>query len=110
MAKRSSTVYLEERFWEMIDKYQDDYNMGSRNDAFQMILQEWSILKKIDFNNIKVNVNISSIEDKITTKSNVENTISEENITSNHEEKEKVDPRITNGIFKIADSLKTEGD
>lgn len=108
MAKRSSTVYLEERFWEMIDKYQDDYNMGSRNDAFQMILQEWSILKKIDFNNIKVNVNISSIEDRIITKSNIEN--SEESITSNHQEKEKIDPRITNGIFKMADSLKVEGD
>lgn len=108
MAKRSSTVYLEERFWEMVDKYQDDYRMGSRNDAFQMILQEWSILKKIDFNNIKVNVNVSSIEGKITTASNLENTVTEENATSNYEEKKEIDPRITNGIFKIADSLKTE--
>lgn len=107
MAKRSSTVYLEERFWEMIDKYQDDYNMGSRNDAFQMILQEWSILRKIDFNNIKVNVNISSVEGKAVTTSNLEKDNKIEDVISN-EEDNKIDPRITNGIFKMADSLKIE--
>lgn len=110
MAKRSSTVYLEEKFWEMIDKYQNDNKLSSRNDAFQMVLQEWSILTKIDFNNIKVDVNIGSIEGNMISNSNLENTPIKETQTINNEqeEKETIDPRITNGLFKIANSMKIE--
>lgn len=110
MAKRSSTVYLEEKFWEMIDEYRNDNKLSSRNDAFQMVLQEWSILTKIDFNNIKVNVNIGSIEGNMIGNSNLENTpIKETQVINNEqEEKETIDPRITNGLFKIENSMKTE--
>jgi len=111
MAKRSSTVYLEEKFWTMVDNYQKECDMSSRNDAFQMILHEWSILRKIDFNNIKVNVNIGSIEGKIETSASIGDNSNKETVFIENEEKEKekIDPRITNGILKIASSMKTEG-
>lgn len=110
MAKRSSTVYLEEKFWEMIDKYQSDNNVSSRNDAFQMVLQEWSILTKIDFNNIKVNVNIGSIEGSMISNANLENTPRKEMqvINNEPEEKKTIDPRMTNALFQIANTMKKE--
>lgn len=59
--KKSSTVYIEENFWDMISKFQAERDLSSRNDAIQVILSEWNILKQIDFNNIQVNVNIGDV-------------------------------------------------
>ena len=61
MAKKSSTVYIEENFWDMISKFQAERDLSSRNDAIQVILSEWNILKQIGFNNIQVNVNIGDV-------------------------------------------------
>ncbi len=61
MAKKSSTVYIEENFCDMISKFQAERDLSSRNDAIQVILSEWNILKQIDFNNIQVNVNIGDV-------------------------------------------------
>ena len=61
MAKKSSTVYIEENFWDMISKFQAERDLSSRNDAIQVILSEWNILKQIDFNNIQVNVTLGCL-------------------------------------------------
>lgn len=61
MAKKSSTVYIEENFWNMISKFQAERDLSSRNDAIQVILSEWNILKQIDFNNIQVNVTLGDV-------------------------------------------------
>ena len=45
----------------MISKFQAERDLSSRNDAIQVILSEWNILKQIDFNNIQVNVNIGDV-------------------------------------------------
>lgn len=102
MAKKSSTVYLEEIFWNMITDYQKDKKLGSRNDALQLILQEWDILRKIDFNNIKIN--ITTGENIVTVKQPIVETKTEEK----KEEEPKIDPRIKDGIFKITNSMKNE--
>lgn len=104
MAKKSSTVYIEEVFWDMITNYKKDKNLGSRNDALQLILQEWDILRKIDFNNIKINM--TSDTNVITTKSQVVEPVNE--IKEKQEEKPKIDPRIANGLLKIKNSMKNE--
>ena len=36
-------------------------DLSSRNDAIQVILSEWNILKQIDFNNIQVNVTLGDV-------------------------------------------------
>ena len=61
MAKKSSTVYIEENFWDMISKFQAERDLSIRNDAIQVILSEWNILKQIDFNNIQVNVTLGDV-------------------------------------------------
>lgn len=61
MEKKSSTVYIEENFWDMISKFQAERDLSSRNDAIQVILSEWNILKQIDFNNIQVNVTLGDV-------------------------------------------------
>ena len=61
MAKKSSTVYIEENFWDMISKFQAERDLSSRNDAIQVILSEWNILKQIDFNNTQVNVTLGDV-------------------------------------------------
>ena len=45
MAKLSSTVYLEGKFWDIINQYQKENDISSRNDAIQMILLEYSLMK-----------------------------------------------------------------
>lgn len=45
--KKSSTIHLEERFWELIKNYQNDNKLSSRNDAIQLMLHEWEILKGV---------------------------------------------------------------
>lgn len=124
MAKRSSTIYLEEKFWNMVDKYQSDNNLSSRNDAFQMILSEWNMLSKIDFNNIKVSINIDSVETS-NNKPNVQditkyhsdiqhipkqggndtNDKPIENKSDPEVEEKTIDPRISSGILKIQSTM-----
>ena len=65
MAKKSSTVYIEENFWDMISKFQAERDLSSRNDAIQVILSEWNILKQIDFHNIQVNVTLGDVCNRI---------------------------------------------
>ena len=45
----------------MISKFQAERDLSSRNDAIQVILSEWNILKQIDFNNIQVNVTLGDV-------------------------------------------------
>lgn len=107
MAKTSSTIYLEQKFWELITDYQDDNNLSSRNDAIQLILKEWDILRRIDFNNIKINV---SSENNVVAKP-IENVIeSEKSIRTEEDNEDKIDPRVTSSLFNIAKTMKVEGD
>lgn len=78
MAKKSSTVYIEENFWDMISKFQAERDLSSRNDAIQVILSEWNILKQIDFNNIQVNVNIGDVSQVVRQIENTELTKEED--------------------------------
>lgn len=106
MAKKNSTVYLEEKFWELINSYQSENNLSSRNDAIQLILQEWNILRKIDFNNININVNGSR---EVVYKENVEDkSIDNKDISEPKHEEKKVDPRIKDGLAKIMNSMPEE--
>lgn len=102
MAKKSSTVYLEEKFWNMITEYQNDNGLSSRNDALLLILKEWDILRKIDFSNISFNVTSGS-SSAIISNEKVDGEVKSEN-----KEETKIDPRITQGIFGIANSMKEE--
>lgn len=110
MAKKPSTVYLEEKFWDMIVDYQTDNDLSSRNDALQLILQEWDILRKIDFNNIKINVvsNNNIVSTGTQTVVETKKSIEPKNNAAKDKKKEIVDPRITNGLLKIANSMKPE--
>lgn len=95
--KKSSTVYLEETFWDMINKFQKQNNLSSRNDAIQVILSEWSILKQIDFNNIQVNVNIGDISQVI---KQSENIIEDEKIEEDEDQK-----IIKESLFKMEEEM-----
>lgn len=103
MAKKSSTIYLEQMFWNMITDYQKINGLSSRNDALQLILQEWDILRKIDFNNVKINV---ATENNVNTKSR--EIIIENKEIVEPEEKKEIDPRIANGLLRITNSMKME--
>ena len=106
MAKKSSTVNLESKFWDIIAKYQDDNNIDSRNEAIQYILHEWDILRKIDFSNINVTINgnVSSV-DNIKT-STTDNEVHNEN--KPEEEKQQINPKIYNGIMSATSTMKKE--
>ena len=91
------TVYLEETFWDMINKFQKQNNLSSRNDAIQVILSEWSILKQIDFNNIQVNVNIGDISQVI---KQSENIIEDEKIEEDEDQK-----IIKESLFKMEEEM-----
>lgn len=105
MAKKSSTVNLESKFWDIITKYQDDNNIDSRNEAIQYILHEWDILRKIDFSNINVTINgnVSSV-DNIKT-STADNEVHNED---KQEEKQQINPKIFNGIMSATSTMKKE--
>ncbi|MGX4601712.1 hypothetical protein [Faecalimicrobium sp. JNUCC 81] len=47
MAKKSSTIHIEECFWKLIDKYQTDNKITSRNSAIEYILTEYKALQGI---------------------------------------------------------------
>ena len=46
MAKKSSTIHIENCFWDLIDNYQKANNMSSRNTAIECILSEYKALKE----------------------------------------------------------------
>ena len=45
MAKKSSTIHIENCFWDLIDEYKNENNMSSRNTAIECILSEYKALK-----------------------------------------------------------------
>ena len=45
MAKKSSTIHIENCFWDLIDDYKKDNGMSSRNTAIECILSEYKALK-----------------------------------------------------------------
>ena len=108
MAKKSSTIYLEQKFWELITDYQKNNDLSSRNDALQLILQEWDILRKIDFNNIKINVATENTTEKVSNASNFKIIDNKKVIGSEDYEENKIDPRMTNALLKIANTMKIE--
>ncbi len=44
MAKKSSTVHLEQSTWDEIARYQKEYDISSRNDAIERMLVERRVL------------------------------------------------------------------
>ena len=61
MARKSSSIHIEETIWEYIDKYKKEHNLGSRNTALEWIILEHKAGK------------ISSVS----TKNNIQNVIEE---------------------------------
>lgn len=47
MAKKSSTIHIEQCFWDLIESYQNENKMSSRNTAIECILSEYKALKGI---------------------------------------------------------------
>lgn len=45
MAKKSSTIHIENCFWKLIDDFQYENDMSSRNTAIECILSEYKALK-----------------------------------------------------------------
>lgn len=106
MAKKSSTVYLEQKFWDMIEDYCEKNGFSSRNDGLTLILSEWNILKNIDFNNINITVNGSK---EVIYKEVEDNKETIEPPEQPKEEIEKeVDPRLKEGLMKIIGTMKPE--
>lgn len=79
MAKKSSSVHIEEVIWDYIDSYKKEHNLGSRNTAIEWIILEHKAGK------------ISSVS----TKNNIQNVI---------EESEKNDEMI-DALKGIQDSM-----
>lgn len=50
MAKKTSSVHIEEYFWNLIEEYQNSKGIQSRNTALENILTEWNILKNLNLN------------------------------------------------------------
>lgn len=85
MAKLSSTVYLEGKFWEIINQYQRENDISSRNDAIQMILLEYSLMK-----------NMKASPPEIVHKS----------IPKEEKKEQKVDQMFMAGVSSIMSSMK----
>lgn len=105
MAKRSSTVYLEDMFWDMISQYQEKNNLSSRNDALAFMLKEWEMFNQGKVTNI-VEVSpkvINEVTDNIVV-NNKET--SEDNVVV--EDKIEVNPLIKGGLNQILGSLNNE--
>lgn len=47
MAKKSSTIHIENCFWDLIDDYKKTHDMSSRNTAIECILSEYKALKSL---------------------------------------------------------------
>lgn len=67
MAKKSSTIHIENCFWDLIDEYKNENNMSSRNTAIECILSEYRALKgtkTISKDDIEVDTNVDTNEEK----------------------------------------------
>lgn len=100
MAKISSTIYLESRYWNLIEDYQKEFDISSRNDALATMLHEWSMMKKLDLSNITINVGevrgVASEQTKPT------ETPTEVPIV----ESKKIDPEVKSGILNLRSNMK----
>lgn len=47
MSKKSSTIHIEKCFWDLIEDYQKDNGMDSRNLAIECLLSEYKALKSL---------------------------------------------------------------
>ena len=108
MAKVASSINLERKFWDLIEDYQKKNGFTSRNDAIQLILHEWDILRKIDFNNIKININGNVPISNVSTETNNMNNEPEEISNSSKDDKESIDPMVLEGILGAASYIKPE--
>lgn len=72
MAKKSSTIHIENCFWDLIDAYQKENNMSSRNTAIECILSEYKALKRVGTNGVSITstTNIPKAEHKESEKNN----------------------------------------
>lgn len=52
MAKKSSTIHIENCFWDLIEDYQKSNDMNSRNTAIECILSEYKALKNLSSNSL----------------------------------------------------------
>ncbi|MDB8790389.1 hypothetical protein PN398_06630 [Romboutsia sp. 1001216sp1] len=66
MSKKSSTIHIEQCFWDLIEDYQNANGMDSRNLAIECLLSEFKALKSLT--QISFNINQSNLIDKHTTK------------------------------------------
>lgn len=112
MAKRSSTVYLEDMFWDMISQYQEKNNLSSRNDALAFMLKEWEMFNQGKVANI---IEIPSANDVIKLANQVpiatEEIKKDEEIIVEEDKQEeplKVDPMIKSGLSQMFASLEEE--
>ncbi|MEG1482941.1 MAG: hypothetical protein RSA57_03980 [Cetobacterium sp.] len=53
MAKKSSTVHLEEKVWKEIEEYKTENGLSSRNDAIEQMFVERRLLLKLTQNTTK---------------------------------------------------------
>ena len=104
MAKKSSTVNLESKFWNMIKDYQDENGIDSRNEALQYMLQEWDILRKIDFSNINITINGNISSNDAIKVDEEDNEVNNED----KQDKEQINPKILSGIIQAASTMKAE--
>lgn len=42
MAKRSSSIHLEKRTWDIIDRFKEEEGLSSRNIALELIIDRWA--------------------------------------------------------------------
>lgn len=112
MAKRSSTVYLEDMFWDMISQYQEKNNLSSRNDALAFMLKEWEMFKQGSVINV---VEVPNIDNaiRLTNQSSTptEEVKKDEEIIVEEDKQEeplKVDPMIKSGLSQMFASLEEE--
>lgn len=100
MAKISSTIYLESRYWNLIEEYQKEFDISSRNDALATILHEWSMMKKLDLSNITINVGeVDGVVAKKTKPIEMPNEVPVA-------ESKKIDPEVKSGILNLRSNMK----
>lgn len=87
--KKSSTIHIEERFWNIIQEYQRINNIDSRNDAIQLILNEYEILKGMNFKLKEVKKEVKSEVNEV-------------------KKEKKEDKKLLNGLKSIKNTMKDE--
>lgn len=65
MAKKTSSVHLEESTWSIIDDFKNKFNLSSRNDALERIIFKFNIIENEGINiNITVDGSITQNKNK----------------------------------------------